>query len=247
MSERLHWIMGVHAVQAALKRQGAVKQILVDRNRNDRRINGVLSTAEQTGVDFLKVSSGQLDLQAEQGRHQGIMAQVRMPQTQDEPYLKALMSRLQEPAMLLLLDGVQDPHNLGACLRTADAVGVDAVIAPRDGSAGLNATVCKVASGAAETVPFIQVTNLARTMSWLKQQGVWLVGTADAAEESLYTADLKGPIGLVMGSEGKGLRRLTQQNCDKIVTIPMYGNVESLNVSVATGVALYEISRQRSG
>jgi 23S rRNA (guanosine2251-2'-O)-methyltransferase len=146
-----------------------------------------------------------------------------------------------------VLDGVQDPHNLGACLRTADAVGVQAVIIPRDKSAGLTASVCKVASGAAETVPLIQVTNLARTLKWLKNEGVWLIGTAGEAEQTLYQVDLSGPLAIVMGGEGKGLRRLTREQCDNLVRLPMSGRVESLNVSVATGVTLYEAVRQRAG
>jgi 23S rRNA (guanosine2251-2'-O)-methyltransferase len=159
--------------------------------------------------------------------------------------LKALLKRLDVPPFLLILDGVQDPHNLGACLRSADGAGVHAVVTPRDRSASLTPTVRKVASGAAETVPFIQVANLARTLKWLKGEGVWLIGTAGEATQSLYQADLRGALAIVMGGEGKGLRRLTREQCDSLVRLPMAGSVESLNVSVASGISLYEAVRQR--
>ena len=158
-----------------------------------------------------------------------------------------MAERGDRPLLLLVLDGIQDPHNLGACLRSADAAGVHAVVTPKDRSVGLTPVVCKVASGAAETVPFVQVTNLARTLRWLREnQGVWLVGTAGEAESSLYSVDLKGPLGLVMGGEEKGMRRLTREACDLLVSLPMAGAVESLNVSVATGISLFEAVRQRS-
>ena len=156
-----------------------------------------------------------------------------------------VLDALSEPALLLILDGVTDPHNLGACLRVADAMGVHAVIAPKDRAVGINATVSKVASGAAETVPYITVTNLARTMRDLKERGIWLIGTSDDADKGLYEADFTGPTALVMGSEGEGMRRLTRETCDLLVSVPMLGSVESLNVSVASGVCLYEARRQR--
>ncbi|MCW8882915.1 MAG: 23S rRNA (guanosine(2251)-2'-O)-methyltransferase RlmB, partial [Sedimenticola sp.] len=165
----------------------------------------------------------------------------------DENSLESLLTKLDVPPFLLILDGVQDPHNLGACLRSADATGVHAVIAPKDRSVGLTPTACKVASGAAESIPFYQVTNLARTLKWLQSElGVWLVGTAGEAESSLYAADLKGPLGIVMGGEEKGMRRLTRESCDLLVNLPMVGVVESLNVSVAAGICLFEAVRQRT-
>jgi 23S rRNA (guanosine2251-2'-O)-methyltransferase len=174
-----------------------------------------------------------------------VALRVKQQQTQDEPYLKALLKRLDEPPFLLILDGVQDPHNLGACLRSADGAGVHGIIAPRDRSVALTPTVRKVASGAAETVPFIQVTNLARTLKWLKDEGVWLIGTAGEATQTLYEIDLRGALAIVMGGEGKGLRRLTREQCDILVKLPMAGSVESLNVSVASAISLYEAVRQR--
>jgi 23S rRNA (guanosine2251-2'-O)-methyltransferase len=180
--------------------------------------------------------------------HQGIAAQVNAPAALGEKALDELLTALEEPPLLLVLDGVQDPHNLGACLRSADAAGAHAVIAPRDRAAGLTPVACKVASGAAESVPFIQVTNLARTLRHLRDGWqVRVVGTAGEAETLLYDADLTGPLALVMGSEEKGLRRLTREQCDLLVRLPMAGAVESLNVSVAAGVALFEAVRQRRG
>lgn len=247
MSEAEAWIFGLHAVRAALQRRGQVHELLIDAGRHDARIRELLSLAEAQSVDVRRVSGDELDELAGNGRHQGAVARLPQRQTQDEPYLKALLKRLDRPPFLLILDEVQDPHNLGACLRTADAAGVDAVITSRDRSAGLNATVRKVASGAAESVSFVQVTNLARTLKWLKAEGVWLIGTAGEADKGLYETDLTGPLGIVMGGEGKGLRRLTREQCDLLVSLPMVGTVESLNVSVAAGVTLYEALRQRSG
>ena len=177
--------------------------------------------------------------------HQGVVASTLAPAARDEAFLKAQLQKQEKPPFLLILDGVQDPHNLGACLRSADAAGVQAVVAPKDRSTGLTAAACKVASGAADTVPFIQVTNLARTLRWLKEQGIWLVGTAGEAGMSLYDVDLKGPLAIVMGGEGKGMRRLTREACDLLVNMPMAGSIESLNVSVAAGVAMFEAVRQR--
>jgi 23S rRNA (guanosine2251-2'-O)-methyltransferase len=240
-------VFGLHAVRAALRRQGQVRELLVDAGRHDGRVRELLSLVEYSGIEVRRVSGAELDEISGGARHQGVVARLRQQQTQDEPYLKALLKRLDRPPFLLILDEVQDPHNLGACLRTAEGAGVDAVITSRDRSAGLTATVRKVASGAAESVPFIQVTNLARTLKWLKAEGVWLIGTAGEAEQGLYESDLSGPLGIVMGGEGKGMRRLTREQCDLLVSLPMAGTVESLNVSVATGVTLYEVVRQRSG
>ena len=245
MSDQRSWILGLHAVKAALKQNLALSELLVDAGRRDNRIREVMTLAEAAGVKCRKLPGRALDEEVGETGHQGVALRLRQQQAQDEPYLKALLKRLDEAPLLLVLDGVQDPHNLGACLRTADAAGVDALIIPRDRSAGLTATVRKVASGAAETVPLIQVTNLSRTLKWLKSEGVWLIGTAGEAQQTLYETDLKGPLALVMGGEEKGLRRLTREQCDLLVKLPMAGSVESLNVSVAAGVSLYEAVRQR--
>lgn len=240
------WIFGLHAVRAALQRHNHVLELLIDSGRHDGRIRELLALAEASGIGVRRMGGAELQELAGSDRHQGVVARLRQQQTQDEPYLKALLKRLDRPPFLLILDEVQDPHNLGACLRTAEGAGIDAVITSRDRSAGLTATVRKVASGAAETVPFVQVTNLARILKWLNEEGVWLIGTAGEADKGLYETDLTGPLGIVMGGEGKGLRRLTREQCDLLVSLPMAGTVESLNVSVATGVTLYEAVRQRS-
>ncbi|MEJ2693692.1 MAG: 23S rRNA (guanosine(2251)-2'-O)-methyltransferase RlmB [Candidatus Thiodiazotropha sp.] len=240
-------IYGLHAVRGALRNPDGLIELLVDGARRDQRFREFLALAEEAGVRLRQVSTDELDRLADGGRHQGAVARLSARQTQDEPYLKALLKRLEVPPFLLVLDEVQDPHNLGACLRSAEGAGVHAVITPRDRSVGLTPTVRKVASGAAETLPFIQVTNLARTLKWLKGEGVWLIGTAGEADDLLYRCDMKGPLAIVMGGEGKGLRRLTREQCDLLVRLPMAGTVESLNVSVATGVTLYEAVRQRAG
>ncbi|MET0069034.1 MAG: 23S rRNA (guanosine(2251)-2'-O)-methyltransferase RlmB [Candidatus Thiodiazotropha sp.] len=245
MSDTHAWVLGLHAVKSALRRQGDVEELLLDANRRDGRIKEILDLAEKAGIPWKQIPGRVLDERFNDGNHQGVALRLRQRQTQDEPYLKALLRRLEAPPFLLILDGVQDPHNLGACLRSADGAGVQAVVAPRDRSVALTSTVRKVASGAAETVPFIQVTNLARTLKWLKGEGVWLIGTAGEAAQSLYEVDLRGPLAIVMGGEGKGLRRLTREQCDLLVKLPMAGSVESLNVSVACGVTLYEAVRQR--
>jgi 23S rRNA (guanosine2251-2'-O)-methyltransferase len=245
MRDQRAWIVGLHAVKAALQQNRAVEELLVDAGRKDKRIREVLTLAEAAGVQCHKLSAKKLDEQLENRHHQGVALRIRLQQIQDEPFLKALLNRLESPPFLLILDGVQDPHNLGACLRTADATGVNGIITPRDRSVGLTASVRKVASGAAETVPLIQVTNLSRTLKWLKSEGVWLVGLAGEAQQALYEADLSGPLALIMGGEERGLRRLTRENCDLLVKLPMVGSVESLNVSVAAGVSLYEALRQR--
>jgi 23S rRNA (guanosine2251-2'-O)-methyltransferase len=246
MSQDQAWLFGLHAVRTALQRPGRLVEVMLDSARRDQRAQEVVALAQSAGVKLHQVSTAELDQVAEGGRHQGVAARLHPLQTQDEPYLKSLIKRLDEPPFLLILDEVQDPHNLGACLRTAEGAGVHAVITPRDRSAGLTPTVRKVASGAAEMVPLIQVTNLVRTLKWLKQEGVWLIGTAGESDNTLYNTDLKGPIAIVMGSEGRGMRRLTREQCDLLIRLPMAGTVESLNVSVATGVTLYEAVRQRS-
>jgi 23S rRNA (guanosine2251-2'-O)-methyltransferase len=230
-------------------RHGAerVHEILLDARRNDRRLKAVLEEARQAGVPVNESDRKTLDRLTAGANHQGVIARTETPSALGEGALDELLAALGAPPFLLVLDGVTDPHNLGACLRTADGAGVHAVIAPRDKSAGLTPVACKVASGAAETVPFIQVTNLARTLRHLQDSfGVFLVGAAGESELSLYQADLRGPLALVMGAEGAGMRRLTREQCDQLVSLPMRGGVESLNVSVATGVCLYEALRQRA-
>jgi len=241
------WIGGIHSVRTAL-RHGAdgVEEVWVERRRQDRRVAEILDQARVAGVRVRQVDPSDLDRVVPGVNHQGVAARSATPTAGNERDLDDLLDRLAKPAFLLVLDGVQDPHNLGACLRTCDAAGAHAIIAPRDNAVGLTPAACKVASGAAGRVPYIQVTNLARTLRRLQEQGVWLVGTAGEAETSLFEADLRGPLALVMGGEERGLRRLTREHCDLLVSLPMIGRVESLNVSVATGVVLYEALRQRT-
>lgn len=236
-------IGGFHAVLAALE-DGAEKplEIWLSDSRQDERARRVMALAKALQVPVRQRPRSDLDLRASELRHQGVLAMLPERKFQGE-------DALERPAtpqrMLLALDGVQDPHNLGACLRTAEAVGVDAVIIPRDRSASLTAVALKAAAGAAERVPVITVTNLARTLDRLKELGYWLTGLAGEGEETLFDVDLTGPLVLVMGAEGEGLRRLTREACDRLVRIPMQGKAESLNVSVATAVCLYEAYRQR--
>ena len=237
-------IFGFHAVLARLRAEPAsVVEILLDESRQDARARDVVAAAERAGVALHRVPTKRLDGFYGGGRHQGVVARVATAQAKAS--LDDLLDGLQEPPLLLVLDGVTDPHNLGACLRVADAAGVHAVVAPKDRSAGLNATVMKVASGAADTVPFFPVTNLARTLNELKERSIWVVGTEDTAPQDLYQADLPAAVAWVMGSEGEGMRRLTRETCDLLVRIPMYGAVESLNVSVAAGLCVYESRRRR--
>ena len=237
-------LAGFHAVKGRLKQKAdSVREIYVDAGRSDARMRELKAVAEKFGVRVMAVDAKRLDGMAGGARHQGVIAmadEMRMPQ-----FIEDVLETLDEPPLLLLLDGVQDPHNLGACLRVADGAGCHAVIAPKDRACGLTTTAAKVASGAAETVPYIVVTNLARTMRDLKDRGIWMVGTADDAPQSLWQAKLDGALGLVLGAEGEGLRRLTRDTCDHLVSIPMMGSVESLNVSVASGVCLYEVRRRR--
>lgn len=247
MTSTTHLVHGLHAVQAALSRNAtAVTGVWVDDTRRDARMQEILTLAQQAKVTVHNVSRQQLDAMAKGAPHQGVVAQCGQAKAHTEDDLDAILTTLTAPPFLLVLDGVQDPHNLGACLRSADAAGIHAVIAPRDKSASLTPTVRKVASGAAESVPFIQVTNLARALRSLRDAGVWLIGADGSADTSLYDADLNGPLALVMGGEGKGLRRLTREHCDVLIRIPMHGSVKSLNVSVATGICLYEAVRQRA-
>jgi len=241
-------VTGINSVRSTLK-FGAegVAELWLDRRRRDRRLAELAELARAAGIPIRQVDQDALDKAAAGANHQGALARVRAPAARGERDLDRLLNDIDGPPLLLVLDGVTDPHNLGACLRSADGAGAAAVIAPKDKAAGLTPVVVKVASGAADAVPFVQVTNLARTFQTLKERGVWLVGLADAAPASLYQTDLTGPLALVLGSEGSGLRRLTAERCDLLASLPMRGRVESLNVSVAAGICLYEALRQRSG
>lgn len=237
-------IFGFHAVTSRLRHEASsVEEIYVDASRVDGRMQELLSVAKAFNVRIIKADDQRLSNIVGTRRHQGVVAkagELSLARNLDE-----LLDAIDGPPLLLILDGITDPHNLGACLRVADGAGAHAVIAPKDRAVGLNATAAKVASGAAETMPYITVTNLARTMRELKERDVLLIGTSDDAEKSLYQADFSGPAALVMGSEGEGMRRLTRETCDVLVHVPMFGSVESLNVSVASGICLYEARRQR--
>jgi len=244
---QLERIYGVHAVEALLRHHPKrVKQLWLAAGRQDPRVQVLVDLAGQQRIAVGQRDRRELDEWAE-GVHQGVVAEVSPSQVWGENMLDELLDRATTPPLLLVLDGVTDPHNLGACMRTADAAGAHAVIVPKDKSATLNATVRKVACGAAEVIPLVAVTNLARTLEKLQQRGLWIVGTAGEAEQELYQQDMTGPTVLVMGAEGKGMRRLTREHCDYLVKLPMAGSVSSLNVSVATGVCLFEAVRQRQG
>lgn len=244
---KTEYVCGLHAVESLLSaRPGSVDELLLAEGRDDRRIVELLARAAEGGIPVTRLPRRELDQLLPGSRHQGVIARLgstaaALREADIQPFLEGL----EHAPLLLVLDGVQDPHNLGACLRTADAAGVDALVVPRDRAAGITPTVRKVASGAAETVPVFTVTNLARTLRILKEAGIWLYGASDAADSDLYAADFTGPLALVLGSEGKGLRRLTRELCDFQVAIPMAGHVTSLNVSVAAGILLYEAVRQR--
>ncbi|WP_300657278.1 23S rRNA (guanosine(2251)-2'-O)-methyltransferase RlmB [Pseudomonas sp.] len=243
---QLEKVYGVHAVEALLRHHPKrVKQVWLAEGRNDPRVQVLLALAAEARVAVSQCERREMDVWVE-GVHQGVVADVSPSQVWGEAMLEELLDRAIGPPLLLVLDGVTDPHNLGACLRTADAAGALAVIVPKDKSATLNATVRKVACGAAEVIPLVAVTNLARSLEKLQQRGLWVVGTAGEAEQELYQHDMTGPTVLVMGAEGKGMRRLTREHCDYLVKLPMAGSVSSLNVSVATGVCLFEALRQRS-
>lgn len=238
-------IFGLHAVQALLKTAPQrAEELLVMRGRDDQRVQKITQQIRDLGIPVRLQTRAELDALCD-GNHQGVVLLARPGKLHDEHYLWELLAGLSVPPFLLILDGVTDPHNLGACLRSADAAGVQAVIVPKDNSAGMNETVRKVACGAAETVPLIPVTNLARTMKQLQDQGVWIVGTAGEASVPVFSAPFTGPLAVVMGAEGSGMRRLTREHCDHLVYIPMAGSVSSLNVSVATGICLFEAVRQR--
>lgn len=242
-------IFGLHAVLAVLRHEpDNLQGIWVEPRRRDARMRALLEQAERRGIPVHSQPRAELDRLSGGARHQGVVARrAGSPDAVRENELPALLAAAHQPALLLVLDGVQDPHNLGACLRSAAAAGVHAVIAPADRAAGLTATVRKVACGAAETVPFVPVTNLARTLRALQNQGLWVIGAAGEAQSSLYDIDFTGPTAIVLGAEEKGLRRLTREVCDNLARIPITGSVASLNVSVATGIFLFEAVRQRWG
>ncbi len=240
-------VFGLHAVTSLLERNPArVSLLQVLESRDDPRIKRVLDLAGKANVPVRRVSRRELDELVPGVSHQGVVAETGEANNVSEHELTGFIEQLEHPAFLLILDGIQDPHNLGACIRSADAAGVDAVILPRDRSAPMNATVRKVACGAAEVVPVVRVTNLARVMRQLRDAGIWIYGAAGEAETCLYDTDLSGSLALVLGGEGKGLRRLTREHCDGLASIPLAGSVSSLNVSVATGICLFEARRQRA-
>jgi len=239
-------LIGIHAVSSALKTAaGDVEWLRILADSNNKRLHELESRAHGSGVQVIKVRLPELDKLSGQQRHQGVVAGFKGSNLVSEGGLEPILNSIEGVPLVLVLDGIQDPHNLGACLRTAEAAGVNLVVICKDRSAGITPVVRRAASGAAETLKVIQATNLARVLRALKKNGVWLAGTSDEASDSLYATDLTGPLALVMGSEGTGLRRLTTELCDYLIRIPMAGQVESLNVSVATGVCLYEINRQR--
>ena len=239
-------ITGIHAVESALKNDADnISQVWIAENKRNQRVQELIRHAQKRGLIAHRVDMSKLDKLAKTRQHQGVVAEYNAPESYKEEDLLDLLEGLNETPLILVLDGVTDPHNLGACLRTAEGAGVHAVIAPKDNAVGLTPAARKVASGAAETVPFVQVTNLVRTIEKLKQVGIWFIGTSDKAQGDLYTQDFKTATAIVMGAEGKGLRRLTEEHCDILISIPMAGQVSSLNVSVATGVCLYEVVRQR--
>jgi 23S rRNA (guanosine2251-2'-O)-methyltransferase len=239
-------VYGLHPVMALLTHRRPVRQLWVLDSRHDARLDELLTKAAALGIPVQPVARDKLDKLTGDGRHQGVVAEAGAAQAGDEHDLEACLAALTSPAFVLVLDGVQDPHNLGACLRSANAAGVHAVVVPKDRAAELTPVVRKAAAGAAEMTPFFQVTNLARTLRWLKQQNIWLVGLAGEAKDSIYGMDFKGPLALVLGAEGSGLRRLSKAECDFLACIPMQGTVESLNVSVAAGIVLFEALRQRT-
>ncbi|MEM8501330.1 MAG: 23S rRNA (guanosine(2251)-2'-O)-methyltransferase RlmB [Pseudomonadota bacterium] len=244
--EQLQWVYGFHAVEALLSRHPRrVKQLYIQSNRQDQRVSSLQETARQAGIETLAVSKAALQALVD-GNHQGVAAHCSPAPVRNENELEDYLSALSGNALVLVLDGVTDPHNLGACIRSAEAAGADAIIIPKDKSAGMTAIVRKVACGAAELLPVFRVTNLARSLRQFKRMGLWVSGLAGEAENTLYDLDLTVPTVLVLGAEGKGLRQLSRKECDHLAKIPMPGHVESLNVSVTAGVALFEAGRQRA-
>lgn len=242
-------IYGIHAIQTALEHDPHnIRNVWVDTSKQNKRLDTLIALAKKSGISIQTSKSKQLDRMANNTRHQGIVAEYNLQQSYHEDDLFNLIEKLQvqeQKPLILVLDGVTDPHNLGACMRTAEGAGAHAVVIPKDNSVGLTPTVRKVASGAAELIPLIPVTNIARTLDQLKQLGLWAVATSDKADATLFETDLDIPLVLIMGAEGKGIRPLTEKHSDILVKLPMMGQVSSLNVSVATGICLYEAVRQR--
>jgi 23S rRNA (guanosine2251-2'-O)-methyltransferase len=244
MSE--HFVYGLHAVAALLANpHRKTYKLFINQDRMDKKVQALLTKAQQMSVPVELVTTQKMNQRFAEFTHQGIVAQASALTEYNESHLNALLDSSKKPGLILILDGVTDPHNLGACLRSADATGVDFVIIPKDKSASITAVVSKVACGAAESVPLVRVTNLVRAMEVLKERGVWIYGAAGEADATLYEIDCTGTMALVMGAEGEGIRRLTREHCDGLFSLPMLGSVDSLNVSVATGVSLYEVIRQR--
>lgn len=239
------YIHGIHAITSLLKSQpNRLLEVHVMEGRHDARLQKLLDALQRQQISLVRSSRQALDKLAGDTGHQGVVATCHPGEDHDEDFLATLVENHRKRTLLLVLDGITDPHNLGACLRTAEAAGVHAVIVPKDHSCGMNSTVRKVAAGAAELIPLVVVTNLARTLRALQEQGVWVIGTAGEAEQNLYQTRFQTPLALVVGAEGSGLRRLTRDTCDELVSIPLPGDTSSLNVSVATGVCLFEIVRQ---
>ncbi|KAB0534400.1 23S rRNA (guanosine(2251)-2'-O)-methyltransferase RlmB [Xanthomonas cissicola] len=248
MSKQNQWIVGVNAVASSVENDADnVREVLIEAGSKNPRLTEIEEQARRKGIDVRRVNTQALDGVGGQVRHQGVAARYAAARLWAENELEGLVEAAAGRALVLILDGVQDPHNLGACLRSAAAAGVTAVVIPKDKSATVNATVRKTSAGAADRIPVVAVTNLARCLRDLQKQGVWLYGLAGEADASLYSVDLRGNVGLVLGGEADGLRRLTREHCDGLVKIPMPGEIESLNVSVATGVTLFEAVRQRLG
>ena len=248
MSKSDQWISGINAVASALEHDiEHVREVLVEAGNKNARITEIEENARRRDISVRRVNNQALEGIAGGLRHQGVIARYEAAKPKEESELPGLIEEAEGKALLLILDGVQDPHNLGACLRSAAAAGVTAVIIPKDKAAPLNATVRKTSAGAADRIPVISVTNLARTLRAIKDAGVWVYGMEGEATGLIYQTDFTGNVALVMGGEGEGMRRLTREHCDGLVKIPMPGEMESLNVSVATGVALFEVVRQRSG
>jgi 23S rRNA (guanosine2251-2'-O)-methyltransferase len=241
-------LIGIHSVESALSRvPQQVRSVTVAQECRNPRVLELVEKAREAGIAVATEARGVIDRRCEEQRHQDVIADFDPANTGTEKDLDPLLKSIEGAPLVLILDGVQDPHNFGACLRTAEAAGVDLVVVPKDRSVGLTPVARRSASGAAEVLPILFVTNLARVLRQLKDHGIWLAGTTDSSGQELHQADLSGPLGLVMGSEGKGMRRLTSELCDFHLRIPMQGSVSSLNVSVATGVCLFEALRQRSG
>jgi len=242
-----NYVFGINAVSSLLKKNAKdIGTMYVLSGKRNQRVNDLMDVARKLNIRVERASAEFFEQLNIEGVHQGVVAETQINYAKDEAYLDQLLDGLEEPPFLLVLDGVTDPHNIGACLRTADAAGIHAVIAPKDKSGTLNGTAIKVACGAAENTPFISVTNLSRCLKKLQDKGIWITGTAGESKTSIYQADLTGPTAIVMGAEGKGMRRLTREACDHLTFMPMAGEVSSLNVSVATGVILFEAVRQRS-